>query len=88
METENGHSNQTSGYSNSEVRNALQYGIDIRKVDESRLTGGEQDIYDVFKADIRGNRTEKPEPLIIGLMHMIQQKYGDESVVQKSEFSY
>lgn len=70
-----------------ETREALRYGIDLREIDEDALTQGETDVLGVFRADLL-NRDIEPAPLIVGLMHMIQQKHGDASVTEVTEFSY
>jgi hypothetical protein len=51
-----------------------RYGIDLSEIDKSELDAGEVDVYEVFVADL-GDPKGEPSPLIVGLMHYIQQKY-------------
>ena len=52
-----------------------QYGIDLSQIDSDELTQGERDVLHVFEADLHDSRKE-PAPLIVGLMHYIQEKYA------------
>ena len=71
------------------ISESMQYGIDLREIDRSELTAGEDDIYAVYVADLdRFEDDERPAPLTVGLMHMIQQKYGDSTVTEIDEFVY
>lgn len=51
-----------------------RYGIELSKIDKTELDAGEVDVYEVFVADLAGSKGE-PSPLIVGLMHYIQQKH-------------
>ena len=53
-----------------------RYGIDLESIDKDELSLGEEDVYDVYVADIQDNRDERPSALIVGQMHAIQQRHG------------
>lgn len=69
-------------------RKSMQYGIDLRKIHEDDLTVGEKDIVAVYRADLHDDEDpQRPAPKTIGLMHEIQQRYGDSTVVEIEDFS-
>jgi hypothetical protein len=67
-------------------RRSMSFGIDLRKIDKGELRRGEKDIYGVYIADLQRNDID-PAPLIVGLMHGIQQKYGDGSTPEAEDFT-
>jgi hypothetical protein len=67
-------------------RRSMSFGIDLREIDKDELRRGEEDIYGVYISDLQRNDLD-PAPLIVGLMHGIQQKYGDGSTPELENFT-
>lgn len=67
-------------------RRSMSFGVDLRKINKGELRRGEKDIYGVYIADLQRDDLD-PAPLIVGLMHGIQQRCGDGSTPEVEDFT-